>query len=78
MELAAGFRQAFKRGSAMPDYALVYDVRIVVQTESKEEAEERGKDLEEMVKDRLSVPGPISQSDVKFVWVEQLPARGDP
>jgi hypothetical protein len=61
----------------MPRFALVYDVRIVVQAESKEEAEGRGKDLEAMVKDGLSVPGPISQSDVKFVWVEQLPTRED-
>jgi len=62
----------------MPHYALVYDVRIVVQAETKEEAEERGQDLEKMVKDRLSVPGPISKSDVKFVWAERLPARKDP
>jgi len=61
----------------MPQFALVYDVRIVVQASSKEEAEGRGKDLEGMVKDRLGASGPISQSAVEFVWVEQLPARGD-
>lgn len=69
---------ALKRGAAMAHYALVCDVRIVVQAERKEEAEERGKDLEEIVKDRLSVPGPTSQSAVKFVWAEQLTARGAP
>jgi hypothetical protein len=59
----------------VPQFALVYDLRIVVQAGSKVEAEGRGKGLEETLKDRLRVPGPISQSHVKFVSVGQLPTR---